>query len=203
MTKGALAGPLCMADHCKCREANAPADGGAGVPEDGRKRFEIRMTSPQNLWANVGGTLLYKNPERAEDCFYVDLANGDVPVELRASNADGVSAKWTIRELGTTTKSWYDTFQFTCGSPGVCSFEELEDAKAEHRKAKRDACGSTKIKGVEWDTGKAPDQLHPSELLVRLTLDIYKFVPSKKHGEDCSKKAATPEPPAEDTPQAP
>ena len=41
-----------------------------------------------------------------------------------------------------------------------------------------------------WDTGKAPDNQHPSELLVRLTLDVYKFLPTKAHGEECAKPAA-------------
>jgi hypothetical protein len=138
----------------------------------------------------VQGAVLYKSPEQAETCFYVDLPSGDVPIELRASQPEGVAAKWTIRELGTKTKSWYDSFTFVCGSPGVCSFEELDAAKAEQSHPKRDQCGSVKVKGIGWDTGKAPDQLHPSELLVRLTLGIYKFVPSKPHGADCTKKAA-------------
>lgn len=190
MTRATLAGPLCTGDHCKCREANAAADGGAGVPEDGKKRFEIRMTSSNELWATVQGSVLYKSPEHAEECFYVDLPSGDAPVELRASKPEGISAKWVIRELGTKTKSWYETFSLACGSPGVCSFEELDGVKAEQKHAKRDQCGSVKVKGIEWDTGKAPDQLHPSELLARVTLGIYKFEPSKPHGEDCSKKAA-------------
>jgi hypothetical protein len=187
LTQGALAGPLCSGDRCKCRDLAAPADGGAGVPEDGRKRFEIRMTSPQPLWAQLAGASLYKSAEQAENCFYVDLAPGPVTVELRASFPDGVSAKWAIHELGTKTKSWYDTFAFACGSPGVCSFEELDDMRAEQAHAKRDPCGSVKVKGVTWDTGKAPDQLHPSELLVRLTLDVYKFEPEKPHGDTCTK----------------
>ena len=191
MTQGALAGPLCSGssgDHCKCRDLGAAGDGGAGVPEAGQKRFEVRIASPQALWATVGGSQLYKSPEQAENCFYIDLAPGEVPVELRASNADGVSAKWTIRELGSQTKSWYETFSFACGSPGVCSFEELDDMKAEQAHAKRDPCGSVKVKGVTWDTGKAPDQLHPSELLVRATLQVYKFEPDKPHGEVCGKQ---------------
>src|SRR3954470_11747660 len=103
MTRGTLAGPLCSGEHCKCRDLSASADGGAGAPEDGQKRFEIRMTSPNELWASVAGAVLYKSPEQAEQCFYVDLPSGDVPIELRASQPEGVAAKWTIRELGTKT----------------------------------------------------------------------------------------------------
>lgn len=186
VTEAVLAGPLCSGDHCKCRTGAEDA----GVPTDDKKRFEIRLKSAQPLWAEVRGNKLYKNAEQPETCFYVDLPAGDSPVELRASDPNGVSAEWTISELGTQTKSWYDTFRFECGNPGVCSFEEIDAKKAEfagYKRGLRDACGSTRIKGVSWDTGKAPDNQHPSELLVRLTLDVYKFAPDKPHGDDCGK----------------
>src|SRR5439155_17100535 len=111
-----------------------------------------------------GNTVLYKTPEHAEECFYVDLPTGNQIVELRASNPDGVSAGLQVHELGTKTKSWYDTFAFECGVPGVCSFDELDSLKSHYADAKRnvfDRCGTTKVKGITWDHGKAPDQLHP------------------------------------------
>jgi hypothetical protein len=110
-------------------------------------------------------------------------------------NGPGVSAEWTISEYGAKTKSWYDTFRFECGNPGVCSFDEIDSHKAEYANMKRglhDPCGSTKLKGLSWDTGKAPDNQHPSELLVRLTLDVYKFAPEKPHGDDCAKPSTGP-----------
>ena len=174
-----LAGPLCGDNRCSCR--GDVGDGGAGVPEGtARKRFEIRLgPSPYDLWLSINKTtVLYKSPERAEMCFYVDLPTGTNDVELRASNPDGVSAALQIHELGTRTRSWYETFTFNCGSPGVCSFEELEANKADYAGAKHqlfDRCGTTKVKGISWDHGQAPDQQHPSELVVRLTLDIYRF----------------------------
>jgi hypothetical protein len=186
MTQGLLSGPLCAEGHCKCRDADAPGDGGAGVPTDGRKRFEIRLQSAQELWATVGDAKLYKDPETAEECFYVDLPSGDTPVELRASNQNGVSAAIAIHELGTQTKSWYDTFTFNCGAPGVCSYEELDDQKkklASYVHRVEDLCGSVKIKGVTWDAQHAPDALHPGDLLVHATLDVYKHVPTQPHGD--------------------
>jgi hypothetical protein len=185
-TEGVLAGPLCQGDRCKCRSG---ADD-AGEPAEGHKRYEIRLKSAQQLWATVGGNRLYKNPEQTEACYYVDLASGDTPVELRASDPNGVSAEWTISEYGSKAKTWYDTFRFECGNPGVCSFEEIDSRKAEFSNMKRglhDPCGSTRLKAVTWDTGKAPDNQHPSELLVRLTLDVYKFMPEKAHGDECGK----------------
>jgi hypothetical protein len=191
MTRGTLVGPLCKAQACTCRDANLKGDGGVGAPEPGRKRFEFRLTSAQELWVTLPDAVLYKSPERAEECFYIDLPSIDVPIELRGSDAAGVSAQWTIRELGTKTNSWYDTFAFACGHPGVCSFEELDAAKAKAaampKKGIYDACGSVKIKGLTWDTGRAPDNLHPSELLVRLVLQIYKRDPTREHGGDCAK----------------
>src|SRR5262245_13533089 len=76
MTRGVLSGPLCSGERCKCRDANAPGDGGVGVPDDGKKRFEIRLTSAQELWFSLQGMTLYKNAERPEECFYVDLPAG-------------------------------------------------------------------------------------------------------------------------------
>jgi hypothetical protein len=191
-TSGVLAGALCAGDHCSC--ADGPGDGGAGVPlDDAHKRFEIRMQSPQAIWATIGQAQLYKSAERADACFYVDLPAGETPVELRASDPNGAAGSWRIRELGTKTKSYYDTFTFDCGVPGVCSFEELDQLKAGYAQYKHhvhDACGSTKIKALTWDTGHAPDQLHPSELLVRLHLDVYPWAPSKEHGDpSCGERA--------------
>ena len=195
-TSGVLVGPLCRDGHCACRDLSAKGDGGAGYPTDKRKRFEIRLASAQELWVKLPETTVYKTPEKAEECFYVDLPSGDQPVELRASNDAGVSAEMTIHELGTKTQSWYDTFKFSCGHPGVCSFSDLDAAMASYRDAAKkgvfDACGSVKVKGIQWDHGKDPDQEHPSNLVVRLTLGIYKYEPWQPHGEDCSHKGKPP-----------
>ncbi|HEU0029012.1 MAG TPA: hypothetical protein VFQ53_00175 [Kofleriaceae bacterium] len=182
MTTGTLAGSLCSDGQCKCRQGNEDA----GLPQDGRKRFEIRLKSAYELWVTLPGTVLYKSPERAEACFYVDLSPGQHPVQLRASNKDGVSVALEIHELGTKTKSWYQTFEFACGHPGVCTYDDLDTKKAEYasiKQGKHDPCGSTRIKSVMWDHGKSPDKLYPSELAVALTLDVYKFVPWKPTGD--------------------
>lgn len=185
-THAVLAGGLCQDNQCRCHRDGG--DGGVGVPETAdRKRFELRLQSAYDLWVTIDrSTVLYKNPERAEACFYVDLPSGMHEVELRASNPDGVSAGLEIHELGTRTRSWYDTFAFSCGVPGVCALEELTALKAKYAATRRglyDRCGTTRIKGVAWDHGKPPDQVHPSELVVRLTLDIYRFGAVKPHGE--------------------
>src|SRR5688572_11119353 len=99
-TSGTFVGPLCGSpNECTCRDVNAAADGGAGVPTDGTKRYEVRLKSPNQLWAKVRDNVMYKSAERVEACFYVDLPTGDNPVELRASEPNGVAASWEIREL--------------------------------------------------------------------------------------------------------
>jgi hypothetical protein len=183
-TTGTLAGPLCQYDACTC--ATTEAD--AGVPDGGRKRFEIRLKSAQELWLTMHGDMsLYKTNEKPEACFYVDLPPGEHPIALRASNPVGVSAEVVVREIGAKTSSFYDTFRFECGNPGACSFEELDALRAGYKQYARglhDKCGSTRIKGITWDHGKAPDGTHPSELVVRATLDVYKFMPWKKSGDE-------------------
>src|SRR6185503_16774367 len=163
-TDGTFVGPLCAArSECSC--ASVPQDGGAGVPEDDqKKRFEIRVSSPNELWIQVGDNKMYKDAERAEACWYMDLdAPGEAAVEMRASKEHGVAATWSIRELGTQTKSFYDTLIFGCGNPGACSFDELDGKKAELKDPKHDHCGSVMIKGLIWDTGRSPDQQYPNE----------------------------------------
>lgn len=212
-TTGTLSGPLCEYDHCTCADAQHDA----GVADGARKRFELKLSSSQQLWAILpGDTVLYKSSEKAEACFYIDLPPGQHPIRLRASNKDGVSAQLDVREIGAKTKSVYDTFSFECGNPGVCSFEELDALKAKYAQVKRglhDPCGSTRIMNIAWDHGKAPDGTHPSELVVGATLDVYKFVPFHPHGdptcgEGGGRKApdgenAEPAPPADGTSPAP
>src|SRR6185312_6901339 len=135
-TSGVLAGPLCAGDHCTCHDDGSGGDAGSPT-DDAHKRFEVRLKSPQALWATVGQTRLYKSAERAEACFYVDLPAGETPVELRASDPNGAAGAWEIHELGTKTKSYYDTFAFNCGVPGVCSFDELDATKAQLAGAKK------------------------------------------------------------------
>src|SRR5688572_12667616 len=67
VTTGTLAGPLCTGDQCTCGKSFDEV----GAPEAGRKRFEIKLSSAQELWATLPGHNLYKNPEKPEVCFYV------------------------------------------------------------------------------------------------------------------------------------
>lgn len=186
-TKGALAGPLCRPDACTCRDETAPADAGVGVPADGYKRFEIRVGPIENpMWVILDDKVLFKSAARAEDCFYVDLLPGDHRMNIRASREGGISAGVRVQEYAPSTGTWYDTYQFVCGVPGVCAHDELDEYKASLKKYRRgiqDPCGSVKVKQISWDTGKAPDQVHPNDLAVGLTLEVYDFPPRAPHGD--------------------
>ena len=153
----------------------------------GVKRFELRVgPSEHELWVTVDDMVLYKSTARAEDCFYVDLGAGDHAVGLRASHPGGISARVEISEYAPAMSSWYETYRFSCGSPGVCSHEEMDTYKSslvQYQRGIHDPCGSVKIKNITWDTGEAPDQHHPDDLVVGLTLDIYDFPPKYPHGD--------------------
>ncbi len=189
LTVGVLSGPLCTDQACQCRDASAPADGGAGVPDgDARKRFEFRVgPSEHELWVKVDDMTLFKSGERATDCFYVDLMPGEHAVTLRAKQTGGFSAELTVSEYGVATQSWYRTFHFDCGAGGgVCDHDDMDAYKAslsKYARSLQDPCGSTKAKGISWDTGTAPDFVHPEDLQLELTLHVYDFAPKYPHGD--------------------
>ncbi len=195
-TVGVLSGPLCSTQACMCRAEGAAADGGAGVPEaEDLKRYEFRVGPVENaLWVMVDDMVLYKSDEHAQDCFYVDLPKGQHQVTLRAQRSGGLSAKLAISEYAPGVESWYETFRFECGVGGTCSNDELHDWRDSLEKYQRnlhDPCGSTKIKQVGWDSGRAPDQTHPVDLQLELTMEIYKFPPELAHGDPaCADKFA-------------
>jgi hypothetical protein len=197
-TRATLAGPLCQdGQTCPCRDESAPGDGGAGAPAEGLKRYEFRVGPASNaVWVTVDDMVLYKSEQRASECFYVDLAPGDHKVGMRAHQQGGLGAAVTIREYGAAAKSWYDTIRFACGAPGACSNAELDQEKADLAQAPHgvhDLCGSTKVKGLAWNTGREPDAEHPEDLQVELTLQIYKRLPDKPKGDPTCAKRITQE----------
>ena len=201
-TQAVLAGPLCQGDRCSCRQGDADA----GAPEAGAKRFEIRLgPSDDPLWATVDGMVLFKSRERADACFYVDLTPGEHPVTLRGQGDGGLSAAITIAEQGGGGEDgepgptwWYSTFDFTCGAPGVCAVEDIRAWKEQVAAlaGKHDPCGSTKVKGITWETGRMPDRAHPDDLLLELQLEVYKFRPEHPPGSSACDEGAEPAGPA-------
>jgi len=181
-TRATLAGPLCEGDSCRC--GKSPAE--AGLPESTAvKRYAIRVGPTENeQWVTIGSTVLYKGVERATECFYVDLRAGEHKVTVRAHGKAGIAARVSISEL--SKLGGYKTFEFGCGGPGLCTFEQLRSFKASLAKYKRhvhDPCGSTKVRGVKWQTGTMPDRFHPSELYLQFVLDVYNFAPRAPSGD--------------------
>ena len=177
ITTGTLRGPLCRAQACTCKTD----DRAAGKAQNGLKRFELKAGPADNeLWITIDGNKLYKSKERVTDCFYVDLAPGTHHVTLRAQGEAAVGANLSISELGVNNFWWYQTFNFECGS-NVCDGPQLRQWKDEIAPlgTKHDPCGSTKIKGVTYQTGRLADGLHPRDLLVELDLVVYDFAPEK------------------------
>jgi hypothetical protein len=222
-TQAVLVGELCEhGEPCACRDERAPGLGGVSGPdgpapdEDAlvvagstpappparseqppveAKRIELRLRSSHDLWLRLGDSTFYKDRERAEACFYVDLAAPGIgerpkryPVELRASNPDGVSAELVINELGAAARTWYQTARFSCGVPGACSFEELDTVKREAARAVRDhtlydPCGSIRAKELRWASRVSPGHAHPGDLALTLSLEVFHFTPTKPHGD--------------------
>ncbi len=189
LSRGTFVGPLCEAQVCRCRQGGMTAgDDGVGEPAEGSgvKRFEIRIgPSEHALWVTLDDMVLYKSTARAEDCFYVDLGPGEHRMGLRASQPGGVAARVEVSEYAPATRSWYRTFTFACGAPGVCSHADLDAYKAGLARFARgihDPCGSVKVKALGWDVGRAPDQQHPDDLQVGWTLQLYGFAPRHPHG---------------------
>jgi hypothetical protein len=184
MTHATLSGPLCeRGGACRCRQDGEDA----GEPGPDHKRFEFRLgPTSSDFWVTVGDMVLYKSKQRAQECFYVDLRPGRHKVALRATGPQGFGAGMTISEFGAEGSWWYDTFEFTCGAPGLCDQETL--AAWKRRKEGlgnlHDRCGSVKVTGITWRTGEMPDMLHPSDLLLELVLEIHDFAPTRPPGDE-------------------
>lgn len=188
VTTATLAGPLCEGQQCRCRE---PGRDPGVAQQPGTKRYELRLGPVENeLWLKVNSMVFYKSRERATECFYIDLPAGKHPVSLRGKGEYGFAARLSISEIGKL--GLYDTFEFGCGGPGMCSFDQLEEWKsslARYKRGAHDPCGSTKIRNIDWHTGKPPDNVHPSELELDLVLHVYEFVPERASGDSsCADK---------------
>ena len=155
------------------------------MPEQhGLKRYQIKLGPVANeLWLKVDDMVLYKSSERSTACFYVDLHAGKHPLTLQVQGAPSFAARLSISEIGAAGR--YDTFAFACGGPSQCDLAQLkrwQRSLAKYRRKVHDPCGSTKIRDINWQTGLAPDGMHPDALQLDLVLDVYSFVPKHPPG---------------------
>lgn len=188
-TRAELAGARCQGGICSCRSGGAD-DEETSAPEEGRKRFEFRVgTSPGTAWVIVDKgereQRLYKSGQRAEDCFYLDLAPGPHEIVVRGKAAasepeGGVGLMVRIAEYHPGGPAWYDAFRFECGFPGPCDVDTLKSWKREaerNRRSYRDPCGTSRITALGWETGRMPDAQHPEEVQLRFTLHVGQRAP--------------------------
>ncbi len=190
VTTAALAGHRCTGSgHCACRPAGGETDQKESAPPaPGTRRFELRVASSDGTaWVTLDGKgTLYKDRERHEDCYYVDLAPGDHTVALlaKASNEQGggIGVGLRVYEHEPVAGRWYESFLFGCGAPGACAKDQLEDWKLaveQDRTLMWDPCGSSRIRALRWESGRMPDALHPEEVMVAFTLKVGTHTPSK------------------------
>lgn len=175
--------------------ADASTSDAVPAPEARRapsaRRIELRLRSSHALWLRLGPWTFAKDRERSEACFTIDIPAGDAgsyEAELRAANRDGVSVGLELYELGAAAGTWYRTLSWSCGAPGACTFEALDEQKQELAKASAegrlwDPCGSLKITGLVWDSRAAPDHLHPGELTLAFSLRTTDRVPERPAGD--------------------
>ncbi len=177
-TRATLVGSLCGDGICRCRISDSQA--GQPTAAD-HKRFEFKLGPAANeLWVTVNGMTLYKDKESNNQCFYLDLAPGRHNVRLRARDRMGVAAGLAISEMHTNNYWWYKTFQFRCGTPGGCEKTQLaryRDSLNNYQRGIHDPCGSTKIHGLNWESGRLSSGRVLRYLDFRFALDIRGFVP--------------------------
>jgi hypothetical protein len=193
-THAALAGHRCSSTtYCACRQAGDDAE--KTPPPEGHKRFEFRLATATGVaWVTIDGKdQLFKSKERAEDCFYVDLPHGKHAVALRAKAEHpqgGVGIGMHVAEHDPRGPSWYRSFGFQCGVPGPCDKDTMaawKSAISSDRAKLRDPCGSTRVEGLGWETGRMPDAVHPEEISVSFTLNVHDYLPQRTPEDpDCS-----------------
>jgi hypothetical protein len=189
-TRATLAGPLCETAECQCSDDPSKI----GIAAEGLKRFRVELgPSESQIWATINKNVLYKGVERARACFYIDLPSGEHPITLRATGEAGFGAGLRMSEVGGESDGgpwFYESFNFNCGAPGLCSKQALRDWRESisHVSAGKHApCGSVRILGIDWTTGRVPDMLHPEDFLLEATMKIYKFLPHNPPGtESCT-----------------
>jgi hypothetical protein len=155
-----LAGARCQDGRCRCR---GPRDNAETVPPaPDKKRFEIRMSvaaGEVELTSPTLGRLHHDGVQ--EECFYVDLPAGtshEFVIESREANkGQGLTPSVRIAEYGPTGPWWYDVLTVGCGAgERRCDRDaarEWEVAWLTKRKRGRlDACGSTVVSALKWDT---------------------------------------------------
>ncbi len=157
-----LAGSRCKAGDgaCSCRQPGDDVE--KEPPEEGNKRFELRMSAD-------GGSITVASPsfgrfESAgplEVCFYVDVPAGtrhDLEVMSAATRAgQGVAPRVRLAEYGPKGPWWYDIATVECiGPQGRCNREAVDSWAArtamQRKRGRLEPCGSAVVTNLKWQT---------------------------------------------------
>jgi hypothetical protein len=183
-----LAGSRCSrgpSAPCTCRNLSGdPTED--PPPDEGHKRFEIRMSAQDGAATLDSPTLGHFAAGEAETCFYVDVVPGtmaDVVFSAHeARPATGFGPMLEISEYGPKGPWWYKILDVRCSGPeGKCNRDAADEWGQEIKTRKRgriDPCGSTVVTGLRWDTsggtGKAELALF-RDLTVRFAMEVKRF----------------------------
>lgn len=187
-----LGGGRCHGAVCTCRSrAGDPAENPA--PDEGHKRFEIRLGAGGGPATLSSPTLGELSSGSGEACFYVDVVPGTthevsfVATERRPE--EGVSPVLEIAEYGPKGPWWYDVLTVKCDGPGGhCNRDGADAWSAQMKTRKRgriDPCGSSVIKDLKWDTtgGTGVRELGLfADFKVTFTMEVKKFPTQFKPG---------------------
>jgi hypothetical protein len=180
-----LAGARCHGATCDCRNRHGnPAENPA--PDEGHKRFEIRLAGEDGSAALESPTLGRFTAGSNEACFYIDVVPGtthDVSFIARESHPEGgVGPLLSIAEYGPKGPWWYGIVEVHCAGPGgKCNRDAADAWGADIKRRKRgrlDPCGSTVITHLVWDTsgGTGSRELGIfQDFSVKFTMEVKKF----------------------------
>jgi len=182
-----LGGARCHDAVCTCRARGAGDDRETQPPEEGHKRFEIRLGAG-------GGPATFSSPTLgelaagpSETCFYVDVVPGTTHevtfLAKERKHEEGVTPELEIAEYGPKGPWWYDVLLVKCdsGPGGHCNRDAADAWSAEAKTRKRgrvDPCGSAVVKGLKWDTTGGTGYREAglfADFKVSFTLEVKKF----------------------------
>jgi len=174
----------CKGGVCACRKEGVGDEEENPVPE-GKKRWELRLSSaPGPVWLVVDGQRVRKGSESVDACYYVDLDAGDREVQVQGVAEEKlgvVGLALTMNEYAPEKVAWYRGAFVSCGLPsGGCTLEDLRalgKSVEDDRRALTDPCGTARVSGLKWRSGRVADGSHPGEVTIAFTLTVSGRVP--------------------------
>ena len=164
---------------CPVGEPDAPA-------ADGKKRFELRLGQglfAERMSVSGIGTLEKAAGSQAVVCASVDLSPGKWRVRYHADGDEqGMFPSFAIREYAAAHRSWYDTFDFSCGDP-ACASWQLDEWYARAGRVERglfDPCGSARVVKLRHRSLNKMERV--TSLDVEFELEISALGPKWPHG---------------------